>query len=759
MDRERLIQRLMATFLGELDEHVATLNAVLLDLERQPDAERRAEGVRKLFRAAHSLKGAARAVELPPIEAVCHRLEDLLSQVRDAQREITAELFDILYASVDALQDAGRRVAQKRSLEDGPLVELGPRLEKALGRSDPASAVSPPRIAASVSPRPSARPAALGESTGPRRESEPALDTVRVRVDKLDAVSSCGGELSIGLGRARVRLERVEELRENLQRLLATWRQLESPLVRWFESETRSPTSSRIGGRTSRLARPTFIGFRERVGRLQRDVEALGEAMARDAELTERAAGRVNDEIRRLRMFPFADACHRLDRAVRDITNAKGNQAALVIEGGEVELDRSVLEGLKDPLMHLVRNAADHGIEPPEVRRAAGKPPAGRIVVSASLRGGSVAVEVGGDGRGLDLESIRRIARSGGRPEPKDDAEAAELIFAPGISTSTDVTEVSGRGVGLDVVRSRVASLRGRVEARFTPGEGASFQIVVPLTLTNIRALLVEAAGQTYCLPTADVEKLLRVAPADVQRIDGRDVVMEEGRPLPIVPMAEALGLADAAPADPEKALSIVVPASDRQRVGLIVDRLADEREILVKSLGPRLSAARSFAGGAILESGRVALIPDMAELVRRAGETTSRPAASRAAASPARPIRKRLLLVDDSITTRSLVGSILESAGYDVTLAVDGEQAWRLVRERGTDLLISDIEMPNMDGIELTEAMRASKSHREIPIVLVTSLTNDIDRARGLNAGADAYLVKSAFDRAGLLETIEQLL
>jgi two-component system chemotaxis sensor kinase CheA len=424
-----------------------------------------------------------------------------------------------------------------------------------------------------------------------------------------------------------------------------------------------------------------------------------------------------------------------------------------------VELDRSVLEGLKDPLRHLLRNAVDHGAEPPAQRAAAGKPPRARVTLSAVLRGAQVEVAVADDGRGLDLDALRQQAHKKGLPEPADDLEAARLVFHPGLSTARLITDVSGRGVGLDVVKTQVEALHGTVDIDFTQGQGTRFTLAVPLTLTTLRAVLAAAAGQTFAFVGTSVKQLVRIDPAQLRSIQGRPMLTLGGPPLPVVLLARVLGQGDAEGLDATRKVPAVVLEAGHRQIAVVVDELLAEQEIVVKRLGARIRRLPLVAAATILPSGRIALVLNAANLMRTA---LARPAAGAAVAQAGKApgqAKKRILIAEDSLTTRTLERTILQAAGYDVEAVADGEEAWAMLQEHGADLLVSDVEMPRLDGFGLTQAVRGSKRYRDLPVVLVTGRERDQDRARGLEVGANAYLVKSAFDQRNLLETIAQLL
>jgi two-component system chemotaxis sensor kinase CheA len=583
--------------------------------------------------------------------------------------------------------------------------------------------------------------------------------TVRIPAERLDDLLARAGELLIARRRVEARAADVSELLGLVTQWHAEWRRVERALRPLVEGEERArgtapgTLATAVPRRLARALRHTAENLR----RLEKGLEQLAAGAAADGRFLKQVLAPLSDAVHHARMLPFAEACEGLDRMARDLARAAGKEVELTVEGGAVELDRSVLEGLKDPLRHLVRNAVAHGAESPEARRAAGKPPRARVTVSATLRGAQVAVAVADDGRGLDLEALRAEARRLGLAEPADDRELTQLIFLPGLSTSRSVDDVSGRGIGLDVVKSHVEALHGTVEVRPGSGAGTRFTLTVPLTLTTLRAVLVSAGGQTYALAGTNVQRVVRVGPEDLRQVAGRRMLSLGGAPLPVASLAAVLGVGPP-PAPAEGKLPALVVAAGEKHVVLVVDGVLAEQEIVVKGLGARVRRLRHVSGATLLPSGQVALLLNAAGVARTALAAAGA-ALQPAAPAPAPPGKKRLLVVDDSVTTRTLVKTILEAAGYEVAAAPDGEAAWRLLQEQGADLVVSDVEMPLMDGFALTEALRASPRWRALPVILVTGRAREEDRARGLRAGADAYLVKSGFDQRALLETIARLL
>jgi len=761
MDHKKLIERLMVTFLGELVDHVRTINEELLALEKSPDDPAKGERYKSLFRAAHSLKGAARSVGEGLIEEACHGLEEVLTTARDGTRSLDPEAFATLFAAADAIEDAGNRLKSGKSLAGSPLAEILPRLEHAGASASAHAATAPPParpqqtpMPVEAAPAPPPRPAetATGRDAPERRQEAPVNTSarphegpgfVRVPAEKLDALLTWSGELLV----ARRRFEAHEGELDGLRRLVEGWADGSRVAAR------RARRGAGARAEDPRGAQHAEVRLRELADKLA----GLTRVMADNRRQLARAAGRLTEEVRNARMLPFAEACQGLDRTARDVARAAGKAVELAVEGGAVELDRSVLEWLKDPLVHLVRNAVDHGLEAPDIRAAAGKPAAGRVTVKAAVRGDLVEVVVADDGGGLDPEALRRAARERGLAEPSDAFELADLIFLPGLSTAAAVTNFSGRGVGLDVVKSRLEGLHGTIDVATEPGRGTRFVLTVPLTLTALRALIVHAGGQVFALPGASVQRLVRVDAADLRPSGGRPTLLLGEHPVPVASLAATLGIAGPPPDPAARKTPAVVVAAGERRLALLVDELMSEQEIVIKSLGGRIRRVRNVSGATILPSGRVALVLNVASLVRSSlaqGPSLPTPAPARAPSA-----RKRLLVVDDSLTTRTLEKSILEGEGYEVLTAVDGEDGWRVLREAGADLVISDVEMPWMNGFALTETIRASPRFAALPVILFSSLASDGDKARGNAVGADAYIVKGAFDQRELLETVSQLI
>jgi two-component system chemotaxis sensor kinase CheA len=493
-----------------------------------------------------------------------------------------------------------------------------------------------------------------------------------------------------------------------------------------------------------------------RLGRMLKDQLGVDPASCAEFNDLSRTVNDLQDRAMRTRMVPVATITDQLHRAVRDLARTQNKKIRWDVRGGDTELDRGVLNQLSDSLLHLVRNAVDHGIESPAEREAAGKPAEGTIRLHAMQLGSEVIIAVTDDGRGIDVDAVRAQAtKRGVDTDGMTEEEVLRLTMHSGLSTTSFVTDVSGRGVGLDVVRVNVEAARGRVEVRSQQPGGTEFRIVVPITLAVLRCLLVEAAGQRFALPFHRVVLSQRKDPSTQGHAEGRPVVLVEGRPVPVSTLAGTIGL-DAT--EDSSGGSIVVLADTAHRHAFEVDRLVGQRDVVLKGLNRLLPHLPAVAGASVEPDGTVLVVLDPPGLIQRARHSAP-VSTSRLAADGAQTTRRRILVVDDALTVRELQRSILERAGFDVRVANDGKQALSRLAEEPSDLVLTDIEMPNLDGFGLTEAIRAHPSLTNIPVLILSSRSSETDRQRGLDAGADGYIIKSGFDEGSLLAAVNRLL
>ena len=778
-------------FREESEEHLQLLDDGLLKLESEPADN---ETLQEVFRAAHSLKGSARMLSVRPVEALAHRFEDRLGEARNGTAALTPATIDCLYQALIAMrqyvEEAVTGTAASVSLEDvlalfGDEGEAPATAEPAPTAELPGERPKPPPEQPSEEPVSSPAPSAAPEAARPapvapaRQEPRPSLpervpapvpataaasaepaaadrdaghyriETIRVDPTKLDALMTQSGELVVTNLRVAHRLSDVEALTE----LVEEWQ--------------RELLARRLEG-SSQRARATGDSLdrdRRRLEQLAALLAQLGRDSKEDSARLELVTNRLGEGIRTVRMLPLSTVFNLFPRTVRDLSRQQGKEIRLVVEGGDTTADKLLLEGLKDPLMHMVRNAADHGVGSPEDRAKAGKPREATIWLRAYQTPTNIVVEVQDDGRGLNAEKIRRTAqRTGVATEAElaamSDQQVYGLITRSGLSTSELITDVSGRGVGMDVVHANIEQLKGSLHIHSTPGRGTTFQVRLPLTLATTQVLILLAAGRVYALPVESVQTTVFVSREEIFCLEGRDTVDLNGEPVSLAWLTDLLELPPRTGQTPAEAqrLPCVVLSITGERLALIVEELVDEQEVVLKPHSPILRRVRNVAGSTILETGQVCIVLNPHDLMRSVRKATF---GRRRLPAPAEVAQRRrvVLLAEDSLTTRVQMTRILEGAGYEVVAAVDGLDAYAKLGDRDFDALVSDVQMPNLTGLELTEKIRSDSRSEELPIILVTSLAADEDRQRGAEAGANAYITKPAFDQTAFLDTLRRLI
>ncbi len=718
----------------ESAEHIQGLEAGLLHLEKEPGDNTVLETV---LREAHSLKGSARMLGVKDVERIAHRVEDMLGAAKSGKETLSPGYLDFIYKGLDAVKKLVNQAVtgEPSNLDVNAILDIPPSKQPVETAKE-----APPSVP--VADRAATIPAedAHEEQPAPRQDGY-RIDTIRVETKKLDGLMTHSGELAV----IRTRMARLFSQVDELAALADTAAQHASGI---------SPSGAGSSG--------------EKMNRLASGLAALRAEVYEDNSRIEFVSGALESGIRDIRLLPFSTLFNFFPRMVRDMARERAKEAELELSGGDVKADKLIIEELKDPLMHIIRNSIDHGIEPPEERERAGKPRAGKIRLSARRTETNIIVEASDDGNGLDIESIKKTAAKRKiRPmkelDAMDPAEILNLIFTPGFSTSAFVTDVSGRGIGLDVARSNVERLKGTILAESAAGAGCLFRIKLPVTLATARVLLVSADGRTYAIPLETVDTTRRVTRKEIFHMEGRDTIVEENRTISVAKLEDILGLPRKADKDRHPAIKkmdapmqCLILSATGEKIAVIVDDLLDEQEVVLKPSSPVLKRVRNVTGSIILGSGEICPIlnpTDMAKTVRKRAV----PAAPEAETKEERK-KPSVLLVEDSITTRTQEKRILESGGYEVVTAVNGVDGWAKLATRAFDAVVSDIMMPEMDGLALTARIRRDSRYKELPVILVTTLASDEDKKRGLEAGANAYIPKPSFDQRILLETLGML-
>lgn len=751
-----LLHRLLATFQGEAEDHLRAFAELLAQMGKEADRGAQQRIVETLFRRMHTLKGAAHAVNLLEVAESCQGVEHLLADLKAGQELVPSGVLETLHRELALLertifpvQTAGKGTEGEGTSE--PVEEGSPP------QAEPVSAGEP--AAERVPPAPSPTPPAGGtlprvridqaRGTPLSEARHHATETVRVPVALLEQLLLKAEELVS----AKLTLS---DLVQGISELAA---ELSLGSEERARGVVRAQKSVRVGGDKLAALSAQVVQQTEREGELIQRLDHLAQRGQRGVWALGGMVDGLLEEMRELQLLPVSSLLGSFHRLVRELGEELGKEAELEFSGGELEVDRRILAELKEPLLHLMRNIVDHGIELPAERERKGKPRRGRVQVAVKhLDGNRAEITVSDDGGGIDPAKVKGAALRLGlltieQAAKLADADCVQLVFESGLSTSALITGISGRGLGLAIVREGLEKLGGHATVASTPGAGTHFRLVLPLSFARIGALLVEVSGRAALLPAGNVEGTVRVPAADILCVENRETVTVGGCVLPLVRLARVLGLSE--PQEQRPSLGVVVLHALERRIAFAVDAVCGVQEVLVKPLGPQLARVRNVAAATVLGNGKVVPILNVNDLVRSA--LSAPQAAVQTAMHPThRPLS--VLVAEDSITSRTLLKNVLEGAGFSVRTAVDGVDALTVVKSEEIDLVVSDVEMPRMDGFQLTAAIRGEKRLAELPVILVTGLESRSDRERGIEVGANAYIVKSSFDQGGLVEVIRKL-
>ena len=754
---------LLELFSLEAEAQTQVLNEGLLALERNPT---QADQLEACMRAAHSLKGAARIVGVDAGVSVSHVMEDCLVSAQEGRLYLQREHIDALLQGTDLLmriatpgntvtpQDIEAYVAHMNELLDPSALDARvapPEFDVSQLLLMPAPAVPGPAPEPVVEPQFEVPAEAAAEpARRPQRLTESGERVLRVTAQRLNSLLDLSSK-------SLVETQRLKPFLVTLQRL----KRMQSTNLRAMDTLNEHLKVSGI----SHEAEQALIDARQMLAESQ---HLLSEQTAELDEFCWQAGQRAQllyDTALACRMRPFADVLVGQERMVRDLGRALGKQIRLEIEGEKTQVDRDVLEKLEAPLIHLLRNAVDHGIETPEQRLLAGKPAEGLICLRISHQAGLLVLELSDDGAGVDLDRLRRtiVERQLSTEETVAQLSEEELLtflFLHGFSLRDTVTEVSGRGVGLDAVQHMVRLLRGAIVLEHTRQHGSRFHLEVPLTLSVVRSLVVEVADEAYAFPLAHIERMRDLQPDDIVQLEGRQHFWHEGRHVGLVAASQLLQRPPSQSDD--EALKVVVIREREAVYGVAVERFIGERTLVVLPLDPRLGKVQDISAGALLDDGSPVLIVDVEDMLRSVDKllnTGRLERIDRRNRHTAELTRKRILVVDDSLTVRELQRKLLINRGYEVAVAVDGMDGWNALRAEHFDLLITDIDMPRMDGIELVTLLRRDNRLQSMPVMVVSYKDREEDRRRGLDAGADYYLAKASFHDDALLDAVVELI
>jgi two-component system sensor histidine kinase and response regulator WspE len=739
---------MLELFRQEIETQVSILTQGLLVLETNTQSP---DTLELLMRASHSIKGAARIVSLDLVVQLAHRIEDCFVAAQNQLITLDSEQIDILLESVDFLQNLSQ--IKEMELEQW-LTEQSREFEKFL-RAISSFLPSDFREKGSSSMVAVDQSSELSQTKAKENLAFETIVTskervVRVTADNLNRIMGLAGESLVEANWLQPFADSFTILKSRQSELSKLLEIIHTALVNVsLDSDTQQVLNNARG-----KAQECREILSDRLGELELY-----------ARRTTNLSDRLYREVIASHMRPFTDGLQGFPRLVRDLSRQLQKQVKLEILGQSTPVDRDILKKLEAPLTHIIRNAVDHGIELPEERSASGKPLEGIIRLEAFHRGGMLAITVSDDGRGINFEQVRQKIRDRNLVSPETsqqltEAEIIEFLFLPGFSTTEEVTEISGRGVGLDIAKSMVQEVGGTIRATSEVGKGTSFHFQLPLTLSVVRTLIVEISHEPYAFPLARVEHIVKLDKSDIYVVEGRQYFSKDGQNIGLVAAYHVLDLPE--PESLRDELCVIVISDQSNVYGLVVDKFLGERDLVVRPLDPRLGKVRDISACALIDDGSPVLIVDVSDLVRSIDNLLN--------SGHLRPVevnkmtkkevkRKRLLIVDDSITVREMTRKLLQNRGYDVDVAVNGMDGWTAVRSNPYDLVVSDIDMPRMNGIELVKQIKNNPKFNSLPVIIVSYRDRQEDRIQGMEAGADYYITKSSYHDDTLVNAIVDLI
>ena len=726
-------------FVEEARDRLKGLSAEVLRLEQVAGADRSVtdKAIGEVLRQAHSLKGSALMLGLTDISHLAHQLEDLFVAAKREPQVLDSDAYDLLFGALDLLSDRIERLARG----DAKPIEAGELYQKMAALLVPDDLAGELPAAAPAAPDQGVRYAPEVVSTRPL----PGLrHSLRVPMEKLEGLTNLAPELVLQSLKASERHIELRRLETSLSRLRDRVR----------EARLSAGAATSAHGADLR----EYADSLEAICRRMREfLVDFSDDRVRLNLITEE----LRQNVIELTMLPLSTVFDAFPRSVRDLARTFDKEVELTIRGRETELDKKIIEQIAEPLVHMIRNALDHGLEAPAERIESGKPAAGQLLLSAEQQGNRILVSVRDDGRGISGDALREAAAryglaSAAEMESWTPQQLLEIIFQPGFSTRSSTTDISGRGVGMDIVKSVVVRLGGTVRIQSEPGRGTTVVLDLPLSLALLRVVLVEAGDELFALPTAAVRRILRIGPNELARHQQATVAEIGGESIPLMALGALLQLPPAAIVESHR--TVLVTEAGDGRFGLIVDAVHEEQELVFKELRGPLRSQRTFAGAALLGNGDIVPILEVQALFELAAQSPAAPAVP-AIGTRAAVRRCKVLLADDSLVAGELQKNILLAAGYETDLAHDGAEALELLNQKEWDLLITDVDMPHLNGFELTARVRADERLRDIPVIIVTGRDSIDDRRRGFEVGADAYVLKREFDQIQLLDTVKQLI
>ncbi len=736
------ISKFIGKFAEEAGDHISKINTSFLEYEKDTE---NFDLLNQVFRSVHTIKGSARILQLTYISDVAHKLEDVLDALRDKKIPPSNEMFSLFFRTVDAISEmVDKTVAGHTDIEDehNICVELEETLKgNTVETSEKKETVKKTNLTTGKNKKKETTEPQILSTDKPSKKSpeiQAPEEQIKVHAQKLDDSIKVMGEILSNHGRMKQGLLDLEEILKISKQHM--------------EISKNSEKASRKNGDASSASNAEFEKL------LHSKIKKLSSNMRDVLNMHGLLTEGLREKVLQLRMMPLSSAVETFPRLVRDLSSSSGKEVDFILEGVDTAMDKRVIEKIGDPLLHMIRNSVDHGIEKPEEREKKGKPRKGTIKVSAGYEGGNVNIEISDDGGGIPIErikekAIQRNLRHEEELSNMSDAEIANLIFEPGFSTNAIITDISGRGVGMDVVKENIVELlKGSIQTETTPNEGTRFTIRVPLTLTVMRILLFSVSQTIFGFPISSVREVIRIQKSEIIEVVNKKAIRLRDQIIPVTSLKKIIKF----PESEEKEDAIILLlAMGNEMVGVMIDSLISEEDMEVKPLPSHMRNSDLASGATITGKGDVVVLLHALKIMEKSKMTQESKKASR----PVKKEKQRILVVEDSVSTREIEKSILESYGYQVDIASDGIEGLEKAQKVKYDLVLSDIEMPRMDGFALVEKLRNIEDYKHTPIIIVSSRDREEDKRRGIEVGADAYIIKGDFDQSNLIATVQNLI
>jgi two-component system, chemotaxis family, sensor kinase CheA len=784
--KQEFLKRILATFRIEAEENINRMSADLIELEKEPPDLRKKELIEVVFRAAHSLKGAARAVNFSEIEKLCHSFEDVMSVIRNNIIEFSPQIFDLLHQNVDLLNEV------LNNKEEGLSPELNSKISAQIEKLSMVEAGLEIGISETVEikesiPETKTNPQVVEQviektaeviksSSGNNHTNETKLknniytkkssgETIRISTSKLDKLLFQAEEM------LTLKLSTIQRTK-NLQAIL-------NKLIIWDKesSEVFSSIQDIKQSLAKKEKKRTFSNEEEEMSKIiqfyewanshinniEKELNDLRDFSHQEAYSAGSKIETLLDDVKELITVPFSTLLDVFPKMIRDIAKDLGKEVNFIVEGDDIKIDRRILEKIHDPLIHLLRNSVDYGIEKPDERIKKNKSKKGKITLKIErFENNKVELVIIDDGAGINLKKLKQLYIEDESIAEKDiekisEKEYLNIIFKSGISTGDIVTDLSGRGLGLAIVQEAIDQLGGTIDVETEPEKSTTFRIRLPLSIVTFRGVILGLSGKEFIVPTSKVQSVLRLNKKEIKTIENKATIPLNGEIIPLINLSEILELP--LNGNASDYIQIIVFEIKTKKMAFAIDKVIGEQEVLVKNFNRQLSRVRNIAGASILGSGKAVPILNIPDLFKSSVKITTSIAAFSDTKESDTEKQKSILIVEDSITSRTLLKNILEASGYHITTAIDGVEGFTKLKEGNFDAVVTDIEMPKMNGFDLTAKIRADKESANMPVVLVTSLSKREDRERGIDVGANAYIIKSSFDQSNLLEILERLI